>query len=336
MTDTLTIERLVARSAGPRRVDFFAELPCPMKQRFRDAYDAFEGKYFRETGRRLYSFVPTNCPDHVEKTMSIRDLGAAASIADIPDLTICYAFDAFSRRSFIEGFIKPGYFEKVLDTSGLGFINPEEFEDPYGAFNSIGFFSQIILVDRNRLRGRPVPVSLESLMDETYEKSIVIPSLQDDISTMLLHHIYQRYGEAGLDRIERNIHGTLGGITAARTAGTGDSEAAIYLVPWVFAQGAVKQGHTELVWPAEGALVEPLILMAKKERREEAGALLDFLKSAEVAEIFSENHFISTNPAADSRIPPGGKITWLGWNYVYHNDIEAIQTMLTGRFNKFL
>jgi ABC-type Fe3+ transport system substrate-binding protein len=76
--------------------------------------------------------------------------------------------------------------------------------------------------------------------------------------------------------------------------------------------------------------------MIKKERRKETDALLDFLLSPEVSQIFAENFFISVDPKADTRIPAGGRIKWLGWDYVCNNDITAIQKMLTERFNKFL
>jgi ABC-type Fe3+ transport system substrate-binding protein len=336
MSGTLINERIAGQSDRKRRMDFFADIPCPMKQRFGDAYDAFEKQHVTETGQRFYSFVLSDRPNHAEKPMTIQDIKSAKTLDDIPDMVICYALDVFSRRDFIENYIKPGCFEKALDTEGLSFINRNEFDDPYNSFNSIGFFPQIVLIDKKQLGNRPVPASLESLMDPVYEKSIVIPSLDTGISTMLLHHIYQNYGEAGLDRIEKNIRGSLGNTDAAKIAGKENSSAAVYLVPWVFAQEAANQEHTEIVWPSEGALVEPIILMIKKDRRKETDALLNFLLSAGVSQIFADNFFISADPGADTRIPAGGRIKWLGWDYIYNNDITAIQNMLTERFNKFL
>ncbi|MDR1047703.1 MAG: ABC transporter substrate-binding protein [Treponema sp.] len=337
MSGTLIGEGIIGESNRKERVNFFADLPCPMKQRFRDAYDAFETRHFKETGRRFHSFILSLNPDPAEKTMTIEDIKSAKTIDDIPDMVICYALDVFSRRDFIEKYIRPGYFEKALDTEGLSFINRDEFDDPYGSFNSIGFFPQIVLVDKKQLGNRPVPASLESLMDPVYEKSIVLPSLEtDDISTMLLHHIYQNYGETGLDRIEKNIRGSMESTDAAKIVGKGNSGGAVYLVPWVFAREAAGQENTEIVWPSEGALVEPMILMIKKDRHKETDALLNFLLSPEVSQMFAENFFISVDPGADTRIPAGGKIKWLGWDYIYNNDITAIQNMLTERFNKFL
>ncbi|MDR1174047.1 MAG: ABC transporter substrate-binding protein [Treponema sp.] len=337
MSGTLIGEGIIAQGGRKGRINFFADLPCPMKQRFRDAYDAFETRHFKETGQRFCSFILSLNPSDAEKTMTIEDIKSAKTIDNIPDMVICYALDVFSRRDFIEKYIRPGYFEKALDTEGLSFINRNEFDDPCRSFNSIGFFPQIILVDKKQLGNRPVPASLESLMDPVYEKSIVIPSLEtDDISTMLLHHIYQNYGEAGLDRIEKNIRGSMESTDAAKIAGKGNSAAAVYLVPWVFAQEAAGQENAEIVWPSEGALAEPMILMIKKERPKETDALLNFLLSSEVSQMFAENFFISVDPGADTRIPAGGKIKWLGWDYIYNNDITAIQNMLTERFNKFL
>ncbi|MDR1446673.1 MAG: ABC transporter substrate-binding protein [Treponema sp.] len=337
MSSALSGEGIGGQSDSKGRMNFFADLPCPMKQRFRDAYEAFETQYFKETGQRFYSVLLSLNPDPEEKTMTVQDIKSAKTIDDIPDMVICYALDVFSRRDFIEKYIRPGCFEKALDTEGLNFINRNEFDDPCRSFNSIGFFPQIVLVDKKQLGNRPVPASLESLMDPVYEKSIVIPSLEtDDISTMLLHHIYQNYGEAGLDKIEKNIRGSMESADAVTIAGQGKSGAAVYLVPWVFAQEAAGREHTEIVWPSEGALAEPMVLMIKKDRPKKTDALLNFLLSPEVSQMFAENFFISADPGADTRIPAGGKIKWLGWNYIYNNDITAIQKMLTERFNKFL
>lgn len=331
------VEELFQELDQKRPLELFAEVPCPMKQRFRTAYEAFEKSYYEQTGKRFYTFVPTTCPAGIEIDDTARDLMAAKTLDDLPDICVSYGLEAFSMPKFREVFIEKGAFQPVVDVSGVPFFNSEEFHDRYHCYNTIACFPQVMLIDRKKLGDRPVPESWKDLMNPIYKDSISLPSGHGAIETTLLMHIYKEYGDEGIDAIDHNVKVSMGGSIAARTAGTNRPEAAaIYIMPWIFAAGAVKGDQIFISWPKEGILIEPIILMVKSTLSKAQQPLLDFMLSKEVAEIFSENYYISTHPEVPSKLPEGVNVKWLGWDYIFDTDMVEIYNRLTERFYDYL
>lgn len=331
------VEELFGNYDKKRPLELFAEVPCPMKQRFRDAFEEFEKKYYEETGKRFYTFVPTTCPSGIEIDDTVRDLMAAESLDDLPDICVSYGLEAFSTPKFRDIFISKGDFQSVTDISETPFLNKEEFKDRYNCYNTIACFPQVMLIDRKKLGDRPVPKSWKDLMNPIYKDSISLPSGHGAIETTLLMHIYKEYGEEGIRAIDYNVKCSMGGSVAARTAGTNKTgAAAIYIMPWIFAAGAVKGDQIFIAWPEEGILAEPILLMVKSSLKEEQKPLLDFMLSDEVSTIFSENYFLSTHKNIPSKLPEGVKIKWLGWDYVFDHEMVEIYNMLTERFYDYL
>jgi ABC-type Fe3+ transport system substrate-binding protein len=331
------VEELFQEFKQKRPLELFAEVPCPMKQRFRSAYEQFEHSYYEKNGKQFYTFVPTTCPAGIQIDETARDLMAAETLDDLPDICVSYGLEAFSTPKIREAFISKGAFQSVIDVSGIQFLDQDEFRDPYHCYNTIGCFPQVMLIDRKKLGDRPVPKSWKDLMNPVYKGCLSLPSGHGAIETTLLMHIYKEFGDEGIKAIEHNIKVSMGGAMAARTAGTNKPEsAAIYVMPWIFAAGAVKGDQIFIAWPEEGILVEPILLMVKSSLKEEQKPLLDFMLSKEVSEIFSDNFFLSTHPEVDPKLPKGVKVKWLGWEYVFENDMVSIYNMLTERFYKYL
>ena len=330
------IADLIKEHDKKRTLNFYAEVPCPMKQRLRSAYDAFEKQYYERTGEKLYSFVPTNCPESLNNLGTIRSIKDAESLEDIPDVTITFGMEDFITPNIVDNYIKTGCFQKINDVEGLPFLNAEEFKDPYGCYNSVGMFPEVMLVDIKKLDGRPVPDSWEALLDPVYQGCLAVPDGHENVDAMIMAYILRRFGEGALDSFEKNLSMTHGGAASVRFAGTGKSEgAAVYILPWIFAQGAVKKGVVEVVWPKEGAVAEPIVAMVKKDCPPGSRALVDFVLSEDFSSALADNYFISTKPGADNKMPEGGKVTWLGWDYVLHNDIGALYSGLAERFSRF-
>lgn len=334
--EELELAELLEATTQKRSLNFYAEVPCPMKQRLRSAYDAFEREYYEQTHRRLYSFVPTNCPNSVLIDETVRDIKQATSIDNIPDVTVTFGLGDFIEPNVMENFVKTGCFRQANDVSSLPFVRPEEFRDRYHCFNTVGMFPQVMLVDLVALGDRPVPRSLEDLLDPVYREAIAIRDGHDGVSSMLPLHIWHLFGEDGLRRFEPNVACAHNGMLSARRVGKkGAKGPAIYLMPWVFAQGAVKKGHAEVIWPAEGAPVEPIVMMVKKACPPEGDAIVDFMLSREASLAFADNYFISTNPEVDDKMPEGATVEWPGWDFVFDNDVNEICDGLIERFSRF-
>ena len=331
------VSELLARTSRVRNLDLKVEVPCPMKQRFLTEYTAFEKRYAEKVGRRPYAFVPTICPAHVEIDNTLRDFAAMTSPDQVPDLIVGQVFGDMLFTGFFDRFVKTGTFKQVIDPAPLAPMRLDQFADRYETFNPLALFPEVLLVDRKVLGDKPVPRRMEDLLDPCYEGLLGLPDEHEYIGVRFLMHILQNYGEDGLAAIERNAVTGFAGPAGARTAGTNaEPRAAIYLTPWIFAAGAHAPGRVDIVWPEDGLFVQPIALLVKKHLRPENEPILEWLLSEEVGRVFADNHFISTNPAVDNRLPEDlSSFAWLGWDWIYDNDVAALRETLRERFGRF-
>ncbi|MFT8394929.1 ABC transporter substrate-binding protein [Propionibacterium sp.] len=323
------IPDLLKQHSTPHKIDFKVEVPCPMKNRFQAAFDQFERDHLMATGERFYSFVPNACGEHVDGTGTIRDLAAMTDPDQLPDICIDFASGPFGSPAMVDRFVSKGVFDKVIDVSNTPFlIAADRFTDSYGAYNILALNPEVMLVDTRALNGRPAPHSFEDILDPMWESSVCLPDNHQTIGTRLPTAVWQRFGEDGLAALERNACTAMNGPTVARSAGHGTPQAAVYMIPWVFARGAARPGRVDLVWPEDGANCNPVILMVKRDRAEKNNALLDFVLSDTMAQVFADNQIPSTRPGTDNGMPEGAKVRWLGWDHV----LSGIQPTLDAEF----
>jgi len=62
--------------------------------------------------------------------------------------------------------------------------------------------------------------------------------------------------------------------------------------------------------------------------------IIDFLASKEVGEILShQGLFPSLNNEVDNKLDKGNKFMWVGWDYIYKNDIPKLIAKCEKMFN---
>ena len=336
MGSSIAVADLLRRHEPARHLDFKAEVPCPVKNRFQAAYEAFLAEQFEATGRRFYSFVPSMCGEHVEVAGTLRDVAAATSVDQLPEVSIDSAASAFTSSAVVERFARTGAFQQVVDLSSVSFLDAAAFTDPLGAYNVIAVNPEVMLIDRRALGERPVPQSLTDLLDPIYADSVCIGDSHKSIGTRFLSWVKATHGEDGLAAADRNISAALNGPGTARTAGrTTPAPAAIYLAPWVFVQGAVKPGRLELVWPSDGALCNPLLAIVRADVAEENQPLVDFATSAGLGSVFATSHFPATAPGTAQVMPADARVQWLGWDHLLSGRQAAWDVELSVRFAKY-
>jgi ABC-type Fe3+ transport system substrate-binding protein len=334
MAQLVGIDALLRRATPARPLDFKAEVPCPVKNRFQAVYEEFLADQLESNQRRYYSFVPSMCGEHVDDPGAVRDVAAATKPDQLPQVAIDSATGRYASPPVIERFAKAGAFKSVVDLTSVPFLDAASFTDPLGAYNVIAVNPEVLLIDRKVLGDRPVPTSLNDLLDPIYADSISIGDSHHAIGTRFLTWVHLTHGEAGLNAIDRNIVTALNGPTTARTAGHGDS-AAIYLAPWVFAQGAVKPGRLEIVWPSDGALCNLLLAIVRADLDPANQPLVDFATSAALGEVFASSHFPSTMPGVRNVLPEGVSVQWAGWDHLLSGRQVELDAELVVRFAKY-
>ena len=108
---------------------------------------------------------------------------------------------------------------------------------------------------------------------------------------------------------------------------------AVSIIPYFFTK-MIDEDKQIAVWPKDGAIISPIFMIAKKEKREELKPVVDFFLSREVAEIFSSNgKFPSTNKDIDNNLKEDQKFKWVGWDFIEKEDIASLLKELEEKFN---
>jgi ABC-type Fe3+ transport system substrate-binding protein len=121
-----------------------------------------------------------------------------------------------------------------------------------------------------------------------------------------------------LRRLVANVPGLMHSAQMPRHAGAASSMGAIYILPWSLADLCPRRDITEVVWPSEGALAYPLWMTAQAKHAGSVAPVLDYFFSAKTAAWLDHNRYPSLAPGKAAALPEGGRLSWLGWDYLRH------------------
>ncbi len=203
-----------------------------------------------------------------------------------------------------------------------------ELKDPLGEVNFLGAVPAIMVVTENMLDGRKMPESWEDILSEEFEDSISLPVGDFDLFNAILLVIDRLYGIEGVRKLSRSMSMNMHPSEMIASK----SKVCVNIMPYFFSKMA--KAGVKVVWPKEGAITSPILMMAKKESEEEIGNAVKLINSTTIAEILKFGRFPATNPNIDNNLP--GKMLWLGWDYIDNTDITAKIEELKKVFNEGL
>jgi ABC-type Fe3+ transport system substrate-binding protein len=89
----------------------------------------------------------------------------------------------------------------------------------------------------------------------------------------------------------------------------------------------------EVVWPEDGAIISPIFMLAKADKRDKLQPIADFLASREVGETLTNRGlFPALNPEVENQLPESHPWQWVGWEYLYSHDIAEQIRYTVGLF----
>ena len=87
------------------------------------------------------------------------------------------------------------------------------------------------------------------------------------------------------------------------------------------------------VWPKDGAIVAPIFMLVKKDTEALTKDFVSFFLSEKTGTVFAQSGFFpSTNPSVDNRLSADKKFSWVGWDFIYQNDIGALLEKIKADF----
>ncbi|MCG8375004.1 MAG: ABC transporter substrate-binding protein [Chlorobiales bacterium] len=259
----------------------------------------------------------------------------------LPDVCLGRGYDFFFDRIFQERFIETGVYNVVRD----GEVNPDfnglDLPDPGSNYNVLAVIPAVIIV-REKARGTlPIPRSWERLLDKRYRNSVCMPDCNIDLPRAVLLTLYSRFGEEGVQSLAHNIAQLMHPSQFVRKLRAAQNDVPAFTVmPYFFAQVVSSIPGIRVVWPDEGAIIEPLYTLAKSDRGQfksdprAVKAAADLFMGQKVASLFAKAHFPALHPRVDNGLPAQASFWWIGWDFLQSHDVTALGARLEQMFQK--
>lgn len=317
-------QRAFGDAAMPRGAargwDFLGSVPVPIRARVRDSVADVVTAYRKAGGEALKCCFPMGQGGvgPIERLRLVRNLD------DFPRMLVSAEHgNAFNRRFHAQHVernavvsCQPGTVAPVFSDCGL--------IDDKGWIGVFAIAPFVLLVDRQRLNGRPVPRRWVDLIDPIYRDQVVFGGWRREgtrrwssYNKFFLLAMARMLGWDGLGRLVRNVPGLMHSAQMPRLAGTDGSLGGIYVLPWSLADICPRRNVTEVVWPENGALAYPLWLTVQAKHRERLAPLIDHFYGGELGRYLNGNRYPALG-SGGAALPPGARLSWLGWDYVRH------------------
>lgn len=324
-------QQVVLRPGGD--VQLSGLLPCPVRLPLIEAVDRLAGELQRERGLSLgYSLAAAS----VGADALTAELTRAASAEDLPEVFVSAGFESFFDHRAVRRFKSAGAFVDLApagenpDFAGLG------LRDPEGHYSILGVVPAVFLQNGAVLGDEPPPRSWEELLSERFRGRVALPVSDFDLMNGMLLTLYQRFGDEGVRRLARAMVTALHPSQAVgRFAGRQNQQAAISIVPYFFSRMTLGSQAIRVIWPEDGAIVCPIIMLTRADALERSRPVAELLLSREVGEILAHRGlFPVLHPEVDNRLPEGASFRWLGWPFMAEHDLGELIPRLNRLFTE--
>ena len=324
----ITLNQKTKRTKGVKVVGL---LPCPVRVPLLEQFDAFVEK--NETDIEYDLKAASHGLEWLKGTVrNVEDYN------ELADIYLSAGFDLFFDEKLMGKFKKAGVFKSGVkyDKFNSDFENDYmSLKDPSGDYSILAVVPAVFLVNKNELNGREVPKTWADLLKPEFEKSVSLPVSDFDLFNAILLNIYKLYGDEGVKKLGKSLIQSLHPAQMVKSDRLTVNRPTVTIMPYFFTR-MTKEGGTMIpVWPEDGAIISPVFMLTKAEKLKEMESLIDFLSSKAVGEILSHKGFFpSVNPEVENLTPRDKKYLWIGWDYIYNNNLQEQMHHREDLFNK--
>lgn len=320
----LTLNQKTERTKGVKVVGL---LPCPVRVPLLEQFDDFVQKSNYDIQYDLKA--ASHGLEWLKGT--VRNENDYNKLADV---YLSAGFDLFFDENLMGKFKKAHIFKDGVKYEKYN----HEFEnlrDPSGDYSILAVVPAVFLVNSKELNGRDIPKTWADLLKPEFENSVSLPVSDFDLFNAILLNIYKMYGEDGVKKLGKSLIQSLHPAQMVKSDRMAINRPTVTIMPYFFTR-MTKEGGTMIpVWPEDGAIISPVFMLTKREKIDEIQDMIDFLSSKTVGEILSHKGFFpSVNPEVVNGTPEGKKYMWLGWDYIYNNNLQEQIAYCENIFNE--
>lgn len=314
-------------------------LPCPIRIPLLESFESFYTDY-----------IETHTDELEEKKYKIRyDLRSANLGIDwiidrvktgkkenIPDVLLSAGFELFFDKTLMGAFIEQKEFHCSIEKMNKDFCNDSiDLRDDKKNYAIIGVVPAIMIVNTALLNGRKMPETWADILAPEFEHSVAIPFSDLDLFNSVILNIYARFGDEGIRKLGTACSTYLHPAQMVKTGkAAAAAQPAVSISPYFFSQMIQDQGPLKAVWPQDGAIIAPIFMLVKKDTEDKTKDFVSFFLSEKTGTVFARSGFFpSTNPSVDNRLSAEKTFSWVGWDFIYNNDIGSLLEKIKADFS---
>lgn len=302
---------------------FLAMLPCPVKVPLDEQFSIFM-KTFKENNKdSLTHCIVSNANNHLSFFDYVR---CYEHIDELPDVVVSAGINGFYSKKFMQEFKYKGLFANTDNYSEKADANRFGLQDPDNQYKIIAFNPAVMVVDLELLGDTKTPQRWEDILEPDFSDSVAVSGNDTTYycEGMLLK-FYESCGIEGVRKLGRSIKAAMHPAEMVKLMGSKKANApAVSIMPYFFAKMIKKKDSIVVVWPEDGAIVNPITMLVKKRKTNEVNPVASFMSSEVVGKIFAGAYLPSTHPSVENKTPSGAKFNWLGWDFIRENDLEVL------------
>lgn len=298
-------------------------LPCPVRLPLLEGFDAFIENYTAETGNTVsYKLEAAS----VGANWIEENIQGIENADELPDVFLSAGFETFFDQKTIGRFKDQGVFTDITDDA----VNPDfasiDIKDPKKDYSIIAAVPAVFMVNHDVLGDLEIPRRWSDLLKPEYEQKVALPVGDFDLFNAILLSLHKEHGDAGIEKLGRcmlkAMHPSQMVKNAKRVA---EEKPLVTIMPYFFTKMARMVKSLEIIWPEDGAVVSPIFMLTKKASLDKVKPIAEYLSSKPVGEILAQKGlFPSVHPDVDNQLEGEHPWKWVGWDYIYQNDIGAL------------
>lgn len=297
-------------------------LPCPMRIPLLDALNAWKEETKADVAFNLQS-----------ASMGIDWLHDKIAEIENPDqladVYLSAGYDLFFGDDNFERFAKNDIFstpELKVEYNDL-FANKLKISDPNHTRYIIACVPAVFVINTKALGDRDIPKTWADIMKPEFKDSLSLPVKDLEMFNAMLLGIYSKYGYDGISKLGSNLLSSMhpAQMTKIKPSLLQGPQWAVSVMPYFFTNMMEENPLVEIVWPEDGAILNPIFLTIKKSSLEKAKPFIEYMLSDEMTTIFSAGgKFPSTLKSAPNEATTTNDFLWSGWDLLQKENIPEI------------
>ena len=306
-----------------KKLDLLALMPCSVKIPLEGLIHARIREIGAASGTAPEIKVVSNA---VAQENVYAMLSEAKTLDELPDIMIAPGISKFFYPDFVERFINRGCFKSSVESVTEAQFLRLGIADPLGYYGILAFNPLVFLVDKTREKSIPTPRRFEDLLDPVFKRRVAFRGHDGkSFCESILLTYYKCFGEESLKVLGGSVKCRLHPSEMVKFAGSRRDDAPdVSVLPLSFAKFVKENENVEIIWPEQGAIVNPLVMLTKADVSLTVQEINKMFFGEEIGAIFQSAGFYSVCNGAPNAMPDGNGYYWLGWDFLRANDLGEL------------